>query len=110
MPLADLEWLPWQPEALVARRAYLQRWLERQLAVRLANNLTLASLQPGRHAATSFLQLLFEIDHRLAILAPALAQAGNRESIDRKVALEAIRGSDGLLRAWCESARVGLTQ
>jgi Fe-S-cluster containining protein len=101
--------VPWQPDALAVRRAYLQRWLERQLPVRLANNLALAAVQPGSHVATRFLQFLVDIDHRLSILALALAQAGHHRSIERTVALEAIRGSDGLLRAWCESARVGTT-
>ncbi len=107
VPLGDVGHIPWQPEALATRRAYLQRWLKRQLLVQLANNLAVASLLPGGHVATCYLQFLMEIDWRLAVLAPALA--GGKETIDRAVALEAIRGSDGLLRAWCQSARMGVT-
>jgi hypothetical protein len=83
--------------------------LKRQLPVRLANNLALADLAPGSHVAICYLQFLTEIDWRLAVLAPALALLGGEEVIRRPVALEAIRASDGLLRAWCESARLGLT-
>ena len=107
--LGDVGRLPWHSEALATRRAYLQRWLKRQLLVRLANNLAVASLLPGGHVATCYLQFLTEVDWRLAVLAPALAQANGKEVIDRVVALEAIRGSDGLLRAWCQSARLGTT-
>jgi hypothetical protein len=99
----------WDDDALVTRRAYLERWLKRQLPVRLANNLALAHLGPGSHVATCFLQFLTEIDQRLAALGPALALLGGEEMIRRPVALEAIRASDGLLRAWCESARLGST-
>ncbi len=108
-PLGDVGHIPWQPEALATRRAYLERWLKRQLLVRLANSLAVASLLPGGHVATCYLQFLTEVDWRLAVLAPALAQANGKEVIDRVVALEAIRGSDGLLRAWCQSARLGTT-
>jgi hypothetical protein len=100
----------WTPEAISTRRAYLERWLTRQLPVRLANNLALARSWLGVHVATCYLEFLVEIDWRLAVLAPALARAhnGDKRDIDREVVWEAIRGSDGLLRAWCESARVGL--
>jgi len=116
-PLDDIGRLAWQPEAIATRRAYLKRWLKRQLPVRLANNTGLASLMPGGHVAVHYLQFLLEIDHRLAVLAPALrlcseqalARAGGKDAVDRDVALEAVRGSDGLLRAWCESARLGVT-
>jgi Fe-S-cluster containining protein len=109
IPLGDVGQLPWHSEALATRRAYLQRWLERQLLVRLANNLAVASLLPGGHVATCYLQFLTEVDWRLAVLAPALTLASGKEAIDRAVALEAVRGSDGLLRAWCQSARLGAT-
>jgi hypothetical protein len=101
--------IPWQGDALATRRAYLERWLKRQLPVRLANNMALASLAPSSHVAICYLQFLMEIDWRLAVLAPALALLGGEEVIRRPVTLEAIRASDGLLRAWCESARLGLT-
>jgi Fe-S-cluster containining protein len=101
--------IPWWGDALATRRAYLERWLKRQLPVRLANNLALADLALGSHVATCYLQFLIEIDWRLAVLAPALALLGGEEVIRRPVALEAIRASDGLLRAWCESARLGST-
>ena len=99
--------IPWQGDAIATRRAYLERWLKRQLPVRLANNLALAGLGPTSHVATCYLQFLMEIDWRLVVLAPALALLGGQEVIRRPVALEAIRASDGLLRAWCESARLG---
>jgi hypothetical protein len=99
--------IPWQRDAIATRRAYLEHWLRRQLPVRLANNLALASLAPSSHVATCYLQFLMEIDWRLAVLAPALALLRGEEVIHRPVALEAIRASDGLLRAWCERARLG---
>jgi hypothetical protein len=102
--------LPWTREAIATRRAYLKRWLERQLPIRLANNLAVAGWALGQHVATAFLQFLTEIDRRLAVLGLVLARISGVREIDRTIALEAIRGSDGLLRAWCESARVGLTQ
>ncbi len=107
--IGDVGPVPWQPDALATRRAYLQRWLKRQLLVRLANSLAVASLLPGGHVATCYLQFLTEVDGRLAVLAPALTLASGKGAIDRAVALEAIRGSDGLLRAWCQSARLGAT-
>ena len=106
--LAAATQLPWEPDALANRRAYLRRWLGRQLLVRLASNLAMAALMPGSHVAIEYLTFLFEIDRRLALLAPALAQSGGKEAVDRPSALEAIRGSDALLRAWCESARLGV--
>jgi hypothetical protein len=69
----------------------------------------MAALMPGSHVATEYLKFLLEIDQRLALLAPALAQTCGKEAVDRTSALEAIRGSDALLRAWCESARVGVS-
>jgi hypothetical protein len=99
--------IPWQGDASATRRAYLARWLKRQLPVRLANNLALAGPAPSSHVATRYLQFLMEIDWRLAVLAPALALLGGEGVIHRPVALEAIRASDGLLRAWCECARLG---
>jgi len=107
IPLSDIGELVWQPEALATRRAYLERWLKRQLLMRLANNLGVASPLPGSHVVTGYLQFLIEIDWRLAVLAPALARAGGAGTITRSTALEAIRGSDGLLRAWCQSAQIG---
>jgi Fe-S-cluster containining protein len=112
IPLDDIGQVAWTPEAILTRRAYLERWLKRQLPVRLANNLGLARPWPGVHVATCYLEFLVEIDWRLAVLAPALARVnfkgkGKRE-LDREIVWEAIRGSDGLLRAWCESARVGV--
>jgi hypothetical protein len=108
-PLGDIGQLPWQPEAIATRQAYLERWLKRQLLMRLANNLAVASPLPGGHVATCYLRFLLEIDWRLAVLAPALAQVRRKGTIDRGIVLEAIRGSDGLLRAWCQSARLGVT-
>jgi Fe-S-cluster containining protein len=108
-PLASIGGVPWESEALVTREAYLRRWLSRQLLRRLATNLAVVALVPGKHLAVTYLQLLLDIDHRLAVLAPALAQAEGKDAVDRILALEAIRGSDGLLRAWCESARLGIT-
>jgi hypothetical protein len=108
--LGDLGELSWTDEALATRRAYLERWLERQLPIRLANNLAVAGWALGQHVATAFLQFLIEIDQRLAVLGLVLARSGGVSEIDHTIALETIRGSDGLLRAWCESARVGLTQ
>lgn len=107
--LGDGGQLPWPPEALATRRAYLRRWLKRQLPVRLANNMALASLPQRRHVATCYLQFLAEIDWRLAVLAPALAQICGQAEVGHAVVLEAVRGSDALLRSWCESARVGVT-
>jgi Fe-S-cluster containining protein len=101
--------LGWQQEALDSRRAYLRRWLRRQLLLRLATNLAVAHLWRGGHVTTGYLQFLTEIDWRLAVLAPALALSSGKETIDRDAVLEAIRGSDGLLRAWCQSARLGAT-
>ena len=106
--LGELGELPWTREAIATRRAYLGRWLERQLPIRLANNLAVAGWALGQHVATAFLQFLTEIDQRLAVLGLVLARIGGVSEIDRTTALEAIRGSDGPLRAWCESARVGL--
>jgi Fe-S-cluster containining protein len=105
--LAAASQLPWKSDALATRRAYLRRWLGRQILVRLASNLAMAAPMPGSHVATEYLKFLFEIDQRLALLAPALARTCGKEAVDRPSALEAIRGSDALLRAWCESARVG---
>lgn len=109
IPLDHAGRLPWQSEALATRRAYLQRWLQRQLLVRLANSLAVASLIHGGHVAVCHLQFLLGIDHRLSVLAPALALACEKEAIDRTIVLEAIRGSDSLLRDWCQSARLGAT-
>jgi hypothetical protein len=108
--LGDMVELSWTREALATRRAYLERWLERQLPIRLANNLAVAGWAVGQHVATAFLQFLIEIDQRLALLGLMQAQVSGINEIDRTTALEAIRGSDGLLRAWCETARVGLTE
>ena len=89
---------------------YLLRWwLGRGLLRRLAINLSVVAPFPGNHLAVTSLHLLLDIDHRLAVLAPALALAQGKDAVDRSLALEAIRGSDGLLRAWCESARLGTT-
>ena len=104
--MGDAGQVAWPPEAISTRRAYLERWLERQLPVRLANNLALARSWSGVHVATCYLEFLVEIDWRLAVLAPTLARANGKQDIDRAVVLEAIQGSDGLLRAWCESARL----
>jgi hypothetical protein len=107
-PLADAMLLPWEPDALATRRAYLQRWIGRQLLVRLASNQALAAPMPGSHVAIEYLKFLLEVDHRLALLAPALAGTRGKGTVDRSSALEAIRASDAPLRAWCESARVGV--
>jgi Fe-S-cluster containining protein len=108
IPLGDVGQVAWTPEAISTRRAYLKRWLKRQLPVRLANNVAIANPLPGVHVATCYLEFLVEIDWRLAVLAPALARVNGKREIDREVVWEAVRGSDGLLRAWCESARVGV--
>jgi len=111
-PLGDVGYIPWQPEALATRRAYLQRWLERQLLVRLANNLAMASLPflaGSGHVASCYLQSLMEVDQRLLVLATVLTKVCGKETVNRPIALEAVRGSDGLLRAWCQSARLGTT-
>jgi hypothetical protein len=107
--LINLGQIAWEDQALTSREAYLRRWLGRELLRRLANNLSVAALIPGSHLGVTYLHLLQDIDHRLAVLAPALALAQDRDTVDRGIVLEAIRGSDGLLRAWCESARVGTT-
>jgi hypothetical protein len=107
-PLADALLLPWEPDALATRRAYLERWLGRQLLLRLASNQALANPIPGSHVATEYLTFLLEIDQRLALLGPALARTREKEAVDRPSALEAVRASDAPLRAWCESARVGV--
>ncbi len=107
--LAEIEAIAWKAEALATRRAYLYRWLNRQLSLRLAYNMTVANLIQGSHTTLCYLEFILEIDHRLVVLASALARAGGKDEIDREVAIEAIRGSDGLLRAWCESARLGVT-
>jgi hypothetical protein len=106
IPLEHVQQVPWQAESLVVRRLYLQRWLRRQLPLRLANNLAVANLLQGSHVAQCYLEFLLEVDWRLAVLAPMLAQTTGKEVVDRAVALEAMRGSDGLLRAWCQSARL----
>lgn len=108
IPLDDLDKVPWSIQALEVRRAYLARWGQRQLTLRLANNLAVARLWQGAHTAQCYLEFLLEIDQRLAILAPALAQWQGKAVIERDGALEAIRGSDNLLRAWCESAQITL--
>lgn len=101
--------IPWEPEALATREAYLRRWLGRQLLERLATNLSVASLIAVGHLAVTYLKSLLDIDQRVAVLAPALAQAAGEDVVSRALALEAVRGSDGLLRARCESARLGTT-
>lgn len=108
-PVTDIDQIPWEDQALASRNAYLRRWLNRELLRRLATNLSLAAFIPGSHLAVTYLHLLLDIDHRLAVLAPALALAQGRDVVDCTLALEAVRGSDGLLRAWCESARLGIT-
>jgi hypothetical protein len=107
--LRELDTFSWLSEALMVRQAYLDRWQKRQLLLRLSANLAVARLLRGDHIVLCYLQFLTEIDHRLAVLAPALARLRGKRAIDRSIALEAIRGSDGLLRAWCESARLGIT-
>ena len=107
--LTGLDLISWEDQALASREAYLRRWLGRELLRRLATNLTVAALIPGSHLGVTYLHLLLDIDHRLAVLAPALALAQGKDAVNRSLALEAIRGSDGLLRAWCESARLGTT-
>jgi hypothetical protein len=106
--LGEIGRIPWRADALVTRRAYLERWSKRQLVARLANNLAVAHLARSSHVATLYLQFMMEIDQRLAVLAPALAMRYGKTAIDRDLALESIRGSDNVLRAWCESAQLSL--
>lgn len=108
VPFDGLDTLAWSREALTVRHAYLARWIQRQLPFRLANNLAVARLWQGGHTATCYVEFLLEIDHRLAILTPALARRAGRAIIDRSTAVEALRGSDNLMRAWCESAQITL--
>jgi Fe-S-cluster containining protein len=107
--LKDIDPLAWHADALAVRQAYLDRWHKRQLLIRLSSNLAVARLLQGDHLAKCYLQFLMEIDRRLAVLAPALARINGKRTIDHSIALEAVRGSDGLLRAWCESARLGIS-
>jgi hypothetical protein len=107
--LSDIGQIPWEPKALATREAYLRCWHGRQLLRRLATNLSVAALVPGSHLAVTYLKSLLDIDYRLAVLAPALAQAVGRDAVEGSLAMEAVRGSDGVLRAWCESARLGTT-
>jgi hypothetical protein len=100
--LKTIQTLEWRSEARATRFAYLHRWLKRQLPVRLAN--TLAMSAPV-HTASCYLEFLLDIDWRISLLSVALAIAADREEVDHDTVLEAIRGSDGLMRAWCESAR-----
>lgn len=108
IPLSQIQPLPWLDGALAVRRAYLERWLRRLLLVRLANNMALANLLQGRHVASCYLEFVQEVDWRLALLAPVLARSAEKTEIDTAVARETVRASDGLLRAWCQSARLGL--
>lgn len=101
--IKDLQDIVWRSEALTARFAYLERWLERQLPIRLANNLALAA---PVHVAVCYLEFLLEVDWRILLLTLALAKATGCEVVDQAVVLEAVRGSDGFFRAWCESARL----
>jgi hypothetical protein len=99
----------WQPEALSLRIDYLKRWLKRQLVIRLITNQTFAKLPFGDHTAIEYLNFFTAIDRRIALLAVWLAAINQEKNITPKRVLEAVRASDGFLRAWCESARIGMT-
>jgi Fe-S-cluster containining protein len=94
----------WRSEARATRFAYLERWLKRQLSLRLANNLAMAT---PVHTAVCYLEFLLEIDWRISLLSLVLTNAAGHDVVDRAIVLEAVRGSDAHLRAWCESARLG---
>ena len=80
----------------------------RPVLARLVNHTTVAKLwQPGAHCALTLLEFLADVDARLAVLGMALAAAYNAAAVTAETALEAVRASDGLLRAWCESAQTG---
>lgn len=99
----------WHPLALAARGAYLELWLERDLPLRLASNMAVAGLLRGDHVATCYLDFVADVDWRLSVLAVMLASARESREVNQTIVMEAIRGSDNLLRAWCESARLGST-
>lgn len=101
--LKNLEDIVWQSEACATRFAYLERLLRRQLPIRLANNLAMAA---PVHTAVCYLEFLLEVDWCISVLSLAIASAADREMVDQAAVLEAVRGSDGYLRAWCESARL----
>jgi Fe-S-cluster containining protein len=101
--LKDLQDIVWLSDAHATRFAYLTRWLRRQLPIRLANNLAVAT---SVHTAICYLEFLLEVDWRIMALSSTVAKATGSGVVDRAVVLEAIRGSDGFLRTWCESARL----
>ena len=109
LQLLDQAQFAWHPLALAARGAYLELWLERDLPLRLASNMAVAGLLRGDHVATCYLDFFADVDWRLSVLALMLASARGKKEVDQAIVLEAIRGSDNLLRAWCESARLGST-
>jgi hypothetical protein len=100
--LDDLDAIAWRPEALYTRFAYLDRWLNRQLPLRLTYNLGMTA---PVHTARCYLEFLQDVDWRMCVLSLALSSAAGYEGVDQATVLEAVRGSDGFLRAWCESAR-----
>jgi Fe-S-cluster containining protein len=102
--LKDLQDIVWLSDTHATRFAYLKRWLKRQLPIRLANNLAIAT---SVHTAVCYLGFLLEVDWRISVLSMALANATGSGVVDRAIVLEAVRGSDAHLRAWCESARLG---
>jgi hypothetical protein len=51
------------------------------------------------------LEFLKDVDSRISLLSLALSIAADREEVDQATVLEAVRASDGLLRAWCDAAR-----
>jgi Fe-S-cluster containining protein len=108
-PTENIGQTGWLHAALAVRKEYLSGWLTRQLLQRLAFNLAVAGLWRGSDLNTCYLMVLSEIDWRLMALSPALALHYGKEVVDTDIVREAIRGSDGLLLAWCQSARLGTT-
>lgn len=98
---------PWGQGGLEARRAYLLRWLKRQLPVRLAHHTAAASPWP-MHAAAAYVGFLAEVDRRVQLLSEAVAGWEGTAQVASAHVWEAVRGGDGLLRAWCQGARTGV--
>ena len=99
--------ISWSAEALQVRRAYLERWLERQLAVRFAHHLAATSPWP-MHVARVFVDFVGEVDQRIRILATSVAGWMEAERVELAHVLEAVRGSDALLRSWCQGTQTVL--
>jgi len=95
---------PWGQAGLDTRRAYLMRWLRRQLPVRLAHHVAVASPWPV-HTARAYVEFLTEVDRRIKVLSEAIAGWRGADQVDPTHVLEAVRGSDGILKSWCQKAR-----